>query len=57
MARIYISGLGADELLGGYLRHRKAWSSNGGNEVNGWKNLIEELQLDLDRLGERNLGW
>jgi len=50
-ARVFLSGLGADELLGGYSRHRAAFS--GGTP---WMNLIEELQLDIDRIPTRNLG-
>ncbi|KAF8307530.1 hypothetical protein DL93DRAFT_2064754, partial [Clavulina sp. PMI_390] len=49
-ARVLLSGLGADELLGGYSRHRAAFAK--GN----WEGLINELQLDLDRLPSRNLG-
>ncbi|KAE8215933.1 hypothetical protein CF327_g823 [Tilletia walkeri] len=49
-ARILLSGLGADELLGGYSRHRVAFQK-GGKAA-----LIQELQLDLDRLPTRNLG-
>ena len=48
--RILLSGLGADELLGGYGRHRNAYHRGGYDE------LQQELQLDLDRLWERNLG-
>lgn len=50
MACVLLSGLGADELLAGYARHRQAWR-RGGNEA-----LTAELQLDLDRLPTRNLG-
>lgn len=49
-ARVLISGLGADELFGGYLRHATAYKRGGVNK------LIEELQLDIDRVGDRNLG-
>ncbi|EPQ30178.1 uncharacterized protein PFL1_02294 [Pseudozyma flocculosa PF-1] len=49
-ARVLISGLGADELLGGYSRHRNAFARH------GWAGLVEELQLDLARLPTRNLG-
>ncbi|WFD44993.1 hypothetical protein MPSI1_003669 [Malassezia psittaci] len=49
-ARAFLSGLGADELLGGYSRHRQAFR-RGGLEA-----LRSELQLDLDRLPTRNLG-
>jgi len=49
-AKVLLSGLGADELLGGYSRHRKAFATN------GKQGLVEELQMDLDRLATRNLG-
>ncbi|CDR87298.1 uncharacterized protein SPSC_00424 [Sporisorium scitamineum] len=49
-ARVLISGLGADELLGGYSRHRQAFLRSA---LDG---LVDELQLDLDRLPARNLG-
>jgi asparagine synthetase B (glutamine-hydrolysing) len=49
-SRILLSGLGADELMGGYGRHRKAWRGA------GVAALRVELDLDLARLWERNLG-
>ncbi|CAO1637369.1 unnamed protein product [Sympodiomycopsis kandeliae] len=56
-ARVYISGLGADELFGGYSRHRKAFDSQSLTSSDGnWPALVSELQLDLDRLHTRNLG-
>jgi asparagine synthetase B (glutamine-hydrolysing) len=48
--RILLTGLGADELMGGYGRHRKAW------ERGGCKQLRQELDLDMGRLWDRNLG-
>lgn len=48
-APVALSGLGADELLGGYSRHRQACRR-------GADSLAHELQLDLDRLPARNLG-
>ncbi|ROW04419.1 hypothetical protein VMCG_05032 [Cytospora schulzeri] len=49
-ARVLLSGLGADELFGGYQRHATAFSRA------GYPGLIEELKLDVGRLGRRNLG-
>ncbi|KAL5534291.1 hypothetical protein ACEPAG_753 [Sanghuangporus baumii] len=49
-ARVLLNGLGADELLGGYSRHRTVYDSG------GWPALTEELQLEIDRIPARNLG-
>jgi asparagine synthetase B (glutamine-hydrolysing) len=49
-ARVLLSGLGADELFGGYQRHATAFSRQ------GYTGLIDELELDFNRLGRRNLG-
>ncbi|KZL88002.1 asparagine synthase [Colletotrichum incanum] len=49
-ARVLLSGLGADELFGGYVRHATAFSRR------GHSGLLEELKLDVSRLGKRNLG-
>lgn len=49
-ARVLISGLGADELFGGYVRHATAFAHR------GYAGLVEELRLDVSRLGKRNLG-
>ncbi|KAJ4145793.1 hypothetical protein LMH87_004628 [Akanthomyces muscarius] len=49
-ARVLLSGLGADELFGGYSRHGIAFQRQ------GYEGLIEELKLDVGRLGKRNLG-
>jgi asparagine synthetase B (glutamine-hydrolysing) len=49
-ARVLLSGLGADELFGGYTRHATAFNRN------GFPGLLDELELDVNRLGKRNLG-
>ncbi|KAK7720982.1 hypothetical protein SLS64_001275 [Diaporthe eres] len=49
-ARVLISGLGADELFGGYQRHATAFQRQ------GYLGLVDELKLDVSRLGKRNLG-
>ena len=48
--RILLSGLGADEQMGGYGRHRKAWQTGGDEQ------LRKELDMDMNRLWQRNLG-
>lgn len=49
-ARVLLSGLGADELFGGYTRHATAFARS------GHAGLVEELKLDFQRIGRRNLG-
>ena len=49
-ARVLVSGLGADELFGGYTRHAVAFARK------GYTGLLDELELDFDRLPKRNLG-
>jgi asparagine synthetase B (glutamine-hydrolysing) len=49
-ARVLLSGLGADELFGGYTRHATAF------ERRGFPGLLSELEIDYLRLGKRNLG-
>ncbi len=49
-ARVLLSGLGADEIFGGYQRHATAFARH------GHSGLLNELELDFNRLGKRNLG-
>ncbi|KAK0627534.1 asparagine synthase-domain-containing protein [Immersiella caudata] len=49
-ARVLLSGLGADELFGGYGRHAVAFSRL------GYPGLVDQLLLDVSRLSKRNLG-
>ncbi|ESL08270.1 hypothetical protein TRSC58_04030 [Trypanosoma rangeli SC58] len=49
-SRVLLLGMGADETLGGYVRHRRAFERRG---VTG---LAEELGRDFARLWKRNLG-
>lgn len=48
--RVLLLGMGADELFGGYMRHRTILKHK------GWIDLGEELELELDRISQRNLG-
>jgi len=43
-ARVLLNGLGSDELLGGYGRHRSAYNSG------GWSAVIEEVGAERPNL-------
>ena len=49
-ARVLLSGLGADELFAGYTRHASAFDRS------GYLGLVDELEKDFLRIGQRNLG-
>jgi asparagine synthetase B (glutamine-hydrolysing) len=49
-ARVLLLGIGADEQLAGYGRHRTSFRHG------GWQGLADELRLDAARLWRRNLG-
>ena len=49
-ARVVFLGHGADELFGGYGRHRTRFAKA------GWQGLEQELRLDVRRIWERNFG-
>lgn len=49
-ARVVLLGHGADEMFGGYGRHRTKFLAG------GWEALSSELALDVKRLWQRNLG-
>ncbi|XP_043250088.1 asparagine synthetase domain-containing protein 1 [Colletes gigas] len=48
--RVVLLGMGADELFGGYMRHRTILKHK------GWNALAQELSIELARISERNLG-
>ena len=49
-ARILLVGMGADEQLGGYARHRRLF------EQEGRGRLLDDIELGLRRISYRNLG-
>lgn len=48
--QVVLMGVGADEQLAGYARHRVRF------KMHGHKGLIQEVAMELDRIPTRNLG-
>ncbi|XP_045158705.2 asparagine synthetase domain-containing protein 1-like isoform X2 [Mercenaria mercenaria] len=49
-ARVILCGMGADEQLVGYSRHRVKYKEE------GWLGLINEIEMEVTRISARNLG-
>ena len=49
-SKVVFSGLGADEVFGGYARYKTAFFRGGAPEME------QEMSLDLDRIWHRNMG-
>ncbi|XP_073329194.1 asparagine synthetase domain-containing protein 1 [Pagrus major] len=49
-AKVILTGIGADEQLAGYSRHRVRYKTS------GFEGLIQELAMELGRISSRNLG-
>ncbi|XP_006879001.1 PREDICTED: asparagine synthetase domain-containing protein 1 [Elephantulus edwardii] len=49
-AKVVLTGIGADEQLGGYSRHRICF------QTHGLEGLNKEIQMELGRISSRNLG-
>jgi asparagine synthetase B (glutamine-hydrolysing) len=55
-ATVLLCGIGSDEQLGGYKRHKNMFKRTKGNESEKWNALNNEMDKDVMRLWVRNLG-
>jgi asparagine synthetase B (glutamine-hydrolysing) len=62
-ARVVLLGMGADEQCGGYGRHLTAFNKgreilkgSGKRSTPGWQALHDEMDMDVQRIWQRNLG-
>lgn len=55
-ARVILLGSGADELFGGYVRHRNAFTRCKGSFEEKLDSVEKELEMDWQRIPSRNLG-
>lgn len=53
--QVLLIGTGADEIFGGYTRHRNAFVRCNKLNISPYEQLENELNLDFDRLPSRNL--
>ncbi|XP_061649579.1 asparagine synthetase domain-containing protein 1 [Phyllopteryx taeniolatus] len=49
-AKVILTGIGADEQLAGYARHRVRF------QMSGYEGLVKEIAMELGRISSRNLG-
>ena len=56
VCKVLVVGIGADEQLAGYSRHRTVFQRAGEVEGGGLSALAEELKMDTARIYNRNLG-